>query len=588
VGIFWNKLLEPQELETTGTKKTGYINLPRSWNGYIVNDKELSGDGFATFRLLFKVDTSDRLGLKIPRIFTSYNLWVNGKQIASAGTIGKSEEASTPQYLPQVAFFEAMPGENEVVIQVSNFRHRSGGILEGLVLGNEKHILDLRYKSIALDLLLFGGLIITGTYHLALFLFREKEYSPLYFGLFCVLIGIRTLLVGERFFIYLFPGFNWEVAHKIQTSVFYVGTLLIIMFFKSLFPEDVSSRFVRVGQLIGLVFTGLVLATPAKVFTVFNPAYQIFALCTIIFLVRVCIKQLRKKTPGIGFIVGGALALFTTALNDIVFLSIWMSDNPSLMLRSVFRSGSLSSVGQLIFVFMYSLVLAHRFSHALDAEELMTAQLREMNINLDQLVKQRTNALEKSKQQIEAQKAELERMNHSLYLLSLKDPLTNFWNRRQLDKTTDIEWRRSLKSKKPISLLIVDVDNFKKYNDGYGHAAGDACLKQIAQVLTNCSRRATDLIVRYGGEEFVVLLPETGADDAVNISLRLRKGIEDLNIPHAYSPVSSFVTASIGVSSMVPDTTYSPEDLFLMADKALYQAKAAGKNQVIFLSVETS
>jgi diguanylate cyclase (GGDEF)-like protein len=585
--FYWNRLLEPPELNNIGTKKDGYINLPSSWNKYTINDKKLPGDGYATFRLLFKTDKSSRLAIKIPRIFTSYDLWVNKERIASSGTTGKSREAMTPQYLPQVAFFEAKQGENEIVIQVSNFYHRSGGILESLILGNEKWILDLRYRNLASELLLFGSLMIIGAYHLALFLFRGKDYSPLCFGLFCILVSIRTLLVGERFFIYLLPGFNWEIAHKIQTAVFYLGTPLITMFFKSIFPQDVSSKFVRTSQLIGFVFVGLVLLTPAKVFTVFNPVYQLFALCVILYLVGIFAKQLRKKTQGIGLIITGALALFITTLNDMVFLSIWMNDHSSSLLRTLFRSGSLSSVGQLIFVFTYSLVLAQKFSHALDAEEVMTAQLKEMNVNLDQLVKKRTEDLEKSKQKIEDQKAELEKINQVLHLLSLKDPLTNLWNRRHFDRAIHLEWRRSLRHKRPISLLIVDIDHFKKYNDGYGHTAGDACLVQIAQAITDSFRRASDLVVRYGGEEFVVLLPDLEKNDAINMALLLQKNIEDLNIPHHYSPVNRYVTVSIGVTSTIADTNCSPHDLFLAADKALYQAKAAGKNQVNSLPIVT-
>ncbi|MDD2499105.1 MAG: 7TM diverse intracellular signaling domain-containing protein, partial [Desulfitobacteriaceae bacterium] len=452
--FYWHQLLDPGELKGSGTQRLGYIGIPGSWNRYIFDDRDLSGDGYATYRLIFKTEETGRLGLKIPRIFTAYNLWVNEELIAAAGTVGKSRETMTPQYLPQVALFESRPGENEIVIQVANFYHRSGGILESLIIGNEKQIMGLRYKSIACELLLFGSLVIIGAYHLALFFFRRKNTAPLYFGLFCLFVGIRTLLVGERFFIYLFPDFGWEAAHKILTLMFYLGVPLILMFFKSVFPNDFHAKIVRFVQGVGLAFGGLVLLTPAKFFTCFNPAYQVFTLIVIIYILGTFIKILLRKEKGIGLIIVGALALILTSLNDIVFLSIWMNDHSAPFLRTLFRTGNLSSVGQLVFVFTNSLVLAKKFSNALEQEEVMTTQLKEMNLNLDELVKKRTKALEESREKIESQKLELEKANCALHLLSLKDPLTGLWNRRHYDDTILIEWNRGLRHKRPISLLV--------------------------------------------------------------------------------------------------------------------------------------
>ena len=155
-----------------------------------------------------------------------------------------------------------------------------------------------------------------------------------------------------------------------------------------------------------------------------------------------------------------------------MFLSIWMNDHSSYFLRSLFRTGSLSSVGQLVFVFANSLVLAKKFSNALEQEEVMTAQLKEINLNLDELVIKRTEALEESREKIEYQKLELEKANRALQLLSLKDPLTGLWNRRHYDDTIQLEWNRTLRHKRPISLMMLDIDGFKEYNDCYGHRQG--------------------------------------------------------------------------------------------------------------------
>lgn len=579
--FYWNQLLAPGEGETGVL--TNYVQIPSSWNKYIVNG-EHSGYGYATYRLQFITKENERLALKLPRVFTAYKLWVNGEMVASAGKVGETKDTMTPQYLPQVGIFEPQQGVNEILIQVSNFYHRSGGMLESIKLGGEKQILRLRYESIAREFIIFGSLIFIGAYHFALFFFRKKNISSLWFGLFCLLLGIRTILVGERFFIYLFPHFSWEIAHKIQTLTFYFGAPLILMFFMSVFPRYFHPRIIRLAQIVGAVFGLLVLLTPARIFTPFNPIYQIWAGFLIIYILVPLAKISVHKVKGNGFIIIGALALLLSSANDIIFLSIWMNDAGSEFLRTLIRTGNLSSVGQVIFAFTNSLLIAKNFSDSLEQKEVLTARLTEINYNLDELVSQRTKDLEKSNEKIEKQKLKLEEVNRALKELSFHDPLTGVWNRRKYDQTLEIEWRRCLRHKRPLALILLDIDNFKKFNDTYGHMAGDECLVKIGEMLKNSLSRASDMVARYGGEEFIVLLPDTGKEEAIKVAEMLRQKIESMHIQHEKSLVNNYVTVSLGVTSKIPDNNSSYEDLFKMSDRALYLAKNTGKNNLSFLS----
>jgi diguanylate cyclase (GGDEF)-like protein len=261
-----------------------------------------------------------------------------------------------------------------------------------------------------------------------------------------------------------------------------------------------------------------------------------------------------------------------------------MNDNGSAFLKTLFRTGNLSSVGQFIFAFANSLLLAKKFFDALEQEEIITVKLTEVNTNLDKIVLHRTEELVESNEKIEQQKLELEKVNRQLQKLSLKDPLTKLWNRRKYDETINLEWNRCLRHQRPIALILLDIDYFKGYNDYYGHLAGDECLTKIGQTIKNSLSRSTDMAARYGGEEFIVILPETEKEEAIKIANMLRQKIEALNIPHEKSPVSSYVTVSIGVASTIPNMNSSHDDLFKVADKALYQAKDAGRNHVKFLS----
>lgn len=168
----------------------------------------------------------------------------------------------------------------------------------------------------------------------------------------------------------------------------------------------------------------------------------------------------------------------------------------------------------------------------------------------------------------------------ALKRLTLIDGLTKVPNRRHFDDSLGNEMQRALRTRHPLSLLMIDVDYFKPFNDHYGHGVGDTCLIRIAQAMQAQVSRPMDLLARYGGEEFVVLLPGTGLEGASTVAESLRRTVAALQIPHALSAVATHVTVSIGVASLAQSGPKSTSDLLRLADQALYRAKQAGRNQV--------
>ncbi|MDD5391909.1 MAG: GGDEF domain-containing protein [Thiothrix sp.] len=171
------------------------------------------------------------------------------------------------------------------------------------------------------------------------------------------------------------------------------------------------------------------------------------------------------------------------------------------------------------------------------------------------------------------------------------DPVTQIPNRRFFDSIFKTEWRRAGREGKNISLLMIDVDHFKRYNDRHGHHAGDQCLQIIAQCIKAVARRASDVVARHGGEEFVILLPDTSLEDAAKLAERLRKSVEEQRIPHSDGAIPRIVTVSVGVSCCTPSTPHDnatnedtglvyPAMLLNAADRALYRAKRNGRNQI--------
>lgn len=180
----------------------------------------------------------------------------------------------------------------------------------------------------------------------------------------------------------------------------------------------------------------------------------------------------------------------------------------------------------------------------------------------------------------------LKHTNATLHHLATTDELTQLANRRYFSEYIDREWRRSQRERCSLGLLLCDIDYFKRYNDHYGHQAGDHCLRQVAQAVAKSLRRATDLAARYGGEELAVVLPNTVGEGAMTVAEAIISQVKGLEIAHAASPIGPRLTISVGVSAIVPrpDTNYN--DLLHYADDALYRAKAAGRNRAIIGDVE--
>jgi diguanylate cyclase (GGDEF)-like protein len=198
--------------------------------------------------------------------------------------------------------------------------------------------------------------------------------------------------------------------------------------------------------------------------------------------------------------------------------------------------------------------------------------LRRRAAALEALVGQRTEELREANRQLEA--------------LATSDPLTGLANRRLLEGAMEKEIRRARCNSAEISLLMIDIDFFKSYNDNLGHVSGDECLRQVGIALRSATVGSGDVVARYGGEEFAVLLPETTVSTAARIAESLRQAVQELAIPHPASPVAGCVTISVGVVGLVPAAEVGPAQMIALADAALYRAKQEGRNRVLVADYE--
>jgi diguanylate cyclase (GGDEF)-like protein len=215
---------------------------------------------------------------------------------------------------------------------------------------------------------------------------------------------------------------------------------------------------------------------------------------------------------------------------------------------------------------------AYQLASALTKKWEMTQQAEMKMSSLEEAVRTRTQALQ-------AEITERKLLERKLEQLSVTDALTGLANRRRFDDTLTAECARAQRTQKPLGLLMIDIDHFKRYNDHYGHTGGDACLRRVASELGRSTRDCMDLVARFGGEEFAIVLPESDYEATHRVAQRCCTTIAALQEPHAATE-PGFVTISVGITSIVPSANASIEELIELADAALYAAKRSGRNRV--------
>jgi diguanylate cyclase (GGDEF)-like protein len=233
--------------------------------------------------------------------------------------------------------------------------------------------------------------------------------------------------------------------------------------------------------------------------------------------------------------------------------------------------------------------LAERTREINAAAELrskLETELARVREDLEDRVRHRTRALESRNEELSRVRLALETTNQRLKRLVAVDGLTGIANRRHFDRALERELRRTRREQQPLSLIFLDLDEFKRFNDTYGHARGDEVLRRVAQTLDETFRRAGDFVARYGGEEFAVVLPGVDGRRASLYAERLRRRIWRLSIPYGASQSADRVTISAGVATLSATHIASPDQVLLIADRALYRAKCLGKNRIVAASVE--
>lgn len=363
--FYWQHLLSPADLAAASPRPmTGLFTIPGLWTGREVNGHKLPGDGYATFRLQVKIRPDPPpLAIRILDESSAYRLWVNGRLVAGNGVVGKSRATTKPQYLLRIAPLPPSgDGPLDIVLQVANFSHAKGGVWTPLTLGVEQGLVKKQELKWGLDLFLFGSLLIMGAYHICLYLLRRQDPSVVYFGLFCLLIALRTVLTENRFLTYLWPEFPWELVFKGELLTVHLSFLLLLLFIHSLYAAECSSPVTRLLKGVCLACGLVTLLTRAKVSSLLVVPFHPVIVIILGYIVVVLVKAIRGRRSGALSILFGLLVFFLTIINDILHNHF------------IIATAYIAPFGFLFLVGSQSLALARRFSKAFATVEQLSVE----------------------------------------------------------------------------------------------------------------------------------------------------------------------------------------------------------------------
>ena len=564
--FYWNRLLTPNDFRAIQPPiMDSLMKVPGTWDDQKAGTQVYPHRGVATYRLRLNYpSTLKDPALRIQNVSNAYKLYANGRLIAEVGKVSdkpsdfKNGEESLILDLPKDT------QELELILQVANLDYDNGGLREGPVFGSKQVLERQKMTLLALQLFFIGSVFIFSIYYFLLFVLQPKNRTALFFSLLCFITVLRSLIWGEAPLVIFFPNVPYDVRAYINYLTGYHLVPVMILFVHSIYPMEYKKTILGLVLLPTLFFDVLLLAPPGFISSFTNYIY-VMVLLQMIYILGVLIKAVLDKRDN-AILMFIAIYVFVLAIiADILHYKGIGSLNISYMFlygnfavilaMSFVQAKQQANIHKKLVLYNENLVEADRLKDKIMANEMSFLQ-----------------AQISSASQIMFLQCNMEKMEWD----SKTDPLTGLYNRRYITERIENEFISYKRSKKKFSLIMADIDFFKEINDTYGHDCGDRVLKVVSKGLQDAGREQ-DVISRWGGEEFLLLLPETEIEGARILADRIREIIEEQIIE--YNGVQVSITMTFGVA--VNEDYEIIEDTIKKADNALYEGKNRGRNCVI-------
>ncbi|SDC13989.1 Signal transduction histidine kinase [Paenibacillus sp. UNCCL117] len=403
--LYWNRLLEPGDFAEGPLEDALSVSIPAQWQSYAAEGLALPNFGYATYRMKLRLSgetAKQPLGLYVHNVASAYRLWINGELIGGNGTVGSDGSRMIPRTYPRTYFIVPRPGDNELVIQVSNFVQRTGGIWESIELGDAGQIASLHRDRVMVWTFLAGSLLLMAVFSVFLYLFRKKELAALWFGLICLATCLRSSLLGESFSYVLFPGLSWEWGVKLEYLSEIATIVGIAAFVNKQYPHEARWRFFR---LFGIALAGfglVVLSTPASVYTQAMVPYILLLLLPVfLYVMYVYIRAAVNRRTGSRVNMIGFIGFFASVIHEIMYYTGFVP------------YGGLVSFGLLFFLLTQLLNLSLMFTRAVTRSERLTLELDQVIQSQEETIRRRTSSLQELNAKLEQGNRELSRIEQT-------------------------------------------------------------------------------------------------------------------------------------------------------------------------------
>ncbi len=508
--FYWNHFLFPEDFQNPASLPyKDYIFAPSVWNQKTYQGILLPGYGSGTYRLNIKLHPKESRDLSLYMLEQAhaYRLFVNGEMIREMGKVGNSEESSSPDFNPAIHSFTVQGDALEIIIHVSNFQHRVGGLRNELELGTTQKIKESVNKKTIMEMFLYGGFFFISIYHIAIFYYRRNNSAPFYFALLSIFIMFFSAIVGDRVLYNLYPNiWSWEANYKMEFSFVSLIVLSTTLFLDHLFPEKnkgyiLYSRFIKVYSISFFLF---VLLFPAKIFTEYYILLVLLmAIASIGILVNVSLAIKRKKEGAIEFLFGFSILIFFTA-HDI------------LVAYSVINDPILIKFGLTGMILSQAILMAKIFTKDFFRAESLASSLREINTAYSRFVP------------------------------------TEFLN--LLDKTSILDIKIGTHSQKTMTILFVDIRSFTTISEAMSPRENFEFLNSYLNRIVPIIKDNNGFIDKYIGDAIMALFPGK-VDDAVHSAIQIHSAIREYNQHReksGYQPIS--VGAGIHCGNLILGT----------------------------------
>ncbi len=379
------------------------LKVPRTWGGAeLGDDVKLSDQGRGVYKLtILHEPEKAMLAVRLPNISTSYDFYVDGERVLSRGKPGAEAGSARPYQLPATVYFDGGRDRTELVLDVSNFDHRRGGIRTELIMGTAEQIQKLEFNQQAQEMIVFGCLIMIGLYHMGLYVLRRKESTNLFFALLCLFVACRMGVIGEGMFFRWLPELTWTAGTRLEYTSFALSALFGFAYYQRMYPNEIARGWLLASRIGGAALLLACWLLPVLHVSSHIAFYQAYVLILSARTLAGLMVAWYRKREGARLALIGVAGLVATIVNDIFFYNGW------------WRSYDLVSFGLLFLILLNSFAISLRFSRTFVRAEQMSAELKEWNLRLEERIAERTEELRRSYAELEESKIGLERMEQS-------------------------------------------------------------------------------------------------------------------------------------------------------------------------------